>query len=181
MSLSTPRDLFVHELSDTMSAEHIVREVLGAMAEETDNTEARKAMEHHQKETEQQIKNLEKVFDMLGEKPEQTSCHAAEGLKKEYDQLQQEKPEGHVKELGLLAGAGKTEHYEIASYTMLHQMAKDLGEKEVAELLKENLDQEKEMARTVQSLAKGVGKEVKAELKEQDKQAKNAEGASSTS
>jgi ferritin-like metal-binding protein YciE len=180
MSLATPRELLVHELSDTMSAEHIVHKVLGEMASQTDNTEARKAMEHHQKETEQQIKNLEKVFDMLGEQPEQTTCHAAEGLKKEHDALKEEKPEGHVKELGLLAGAGKTEHYEIASYMMLHQMAKDLGEKEVAELLKENLDQEKEMARTVQSLAKEVGKEIKVEMKEQARQEKEAEKAAAS-
>jgi ferritin-like metal-binding protein YciE len=166
MSLNTPRDLFIHELSDTLSAEHIVLKVVGEMATETGNAEARKAIEHHHKETEQQIQNLEKVFDLLGEKPEETTCHAAEGLRKEHDALKEEKPEGNVKELGLLAGAGKTEHYEIASYTMLMQMAKNLGEKEVADLLKENLDQEKEMARTVESLARDVGKEVKAELKE---------------
>lgn len=171
MSLATPRDLLIHELSDTMSAEHIVLSVLGDMAAETGNAEARKAMEHHQKETEQQIKNLEKVFDILGEKPEQTTCHAAEGLKKEHEALKEENPEGNVKELGLLAGWDKTEHYEIASYNMLHQMAKDLGEREVAELLKENLAQEKDTARTVQSLAKEVGKEIKAEMKMQEKEA----------
>ncbi len=55
---------------------------------------------------------------------------------------------------------------------MLMQMAKNLGEKEVADLLKENLDQEKEMARTVESLARDVGKEVKAELKELGQAAK---------
>ncbi len=49
---------------------------------------------------------------------------------------------------------------------MLMQMAKDLGAKEAADLLKENLDQEKEMARTVQSLAKQLGKEAKAQMKD---------------
>lgn len=169
MSLKTPRDLFIHELSDTMSAEHIVLEVLGEMVTETENAEAKKAIQHHQKETEQQIENLNKIYELLGESPEETTCHAAEGLRKEHDALKRDKPEGTVKELGLLAGAGKTEHYEMASYTMLVQMAKNLGETEMADLLKENLDQEKEMARTVESLAREVGKEVKAELKEQEK------------
>lgn len=174
MSLSTPRELFVHELSDTLSAEHIIHKGLGDMSRETGNAEAKKAIQHHQDETSQQIKNLEKVFQLLGEKPEETTCHAAEGLKKEHDALLEEKPEGNVLELGLLAAANKTEHYEIASYNLLHQMARDLGETEVAELLKENLDQEKEMARTVQSLAKDVGKDVRAELKEQEKAAANS-------
>jgi ferritin-like metal-binding protein YciE len=177
MTLATPRDLFIHELSDTMSAEHIVLKVLGEMVNETENAEARKAIQHHQKETEQQIANLEKAFELLSESPEETTCHAAEGLRKEHDALKEEKPEGNVKELGLLAGAGKTEHYEMASYTMLITMAKNLGESGVADLLKENLDQEKEMARTVESLAREIGKEVKAELREQEKAQKELAGS----
>lgn len=174
MSLETPRDLFLHELSDTMSAEHIVLKGLGDMAAETDNAEARKAIQHHQKETEEQIQKLEKVFELLGEKPEQTTCFAAEGLKKELDALREEKPEGLVKETGLLAAAFKTEHYEFASYTMLVRMARDMGEKDVADLLQENLDQEKEMARTVKALAREIGKDVKAEVKEQNRAEKEA-------
>jgi len=166
MSLDTPRDLFLHELSDTVSAEHIVLKMLGELQQETSNADVKAALKNHQAETQQQIKNLDKVFKQLGEKPEDTTCHAAEGLKKEHDALKEEQPSPLVLEMGNLAGAAKTEHYEIASYTALVQMAKDLCESEVADLLKENLDQEKEMARTVESLAKQMGKEAKAEMKE---------------
>lgn len=165
MPLETPRDLFLHELSDTISAEHIVLEMLGTLQQETSNPDVKAAVKHHESETKQQIKNLEKVFKQLGEKPEKTTCHAAEGLKQEHEALKEEKPSPMVMELGNLAGAAKTEHYEIASYTALIQMAKDLGETEAADLLKENLDQEKEMAKTVESLAKQLGKEAKAEQK----------------
>jgi ferritin-like metal-binding protein YciE len=166
MSLATPRDLFVHELSDTMSAENIVLKMLGELQTETKNADVKAAVKHHESETRQQIKNLDKAFKLLGEKPEETTCHAAEGLKKEHAALKEEKPSPLVLELGNLAGAAKTEHYEIASYTGLIQMAKDLGETEVAELLKENLDQEKEMAKKVESLAKQVGKDARAQVKE---------------
>ena len=165
MSLQTPRDLFIHELSDAMSAEHIVLKMLGALEQETQQAEVRKAVTHHQQETEQQIANLRKAFELLGAEPEETTCHAAEGLKKEHDALKEENPSELILELGNLAGAMKTEHYEIATYITLHQMAKDLGEKEVADLLDENLTQEKEMARTVQSLVKDLGKDAKAEMK----------------
>jgi ferritin-like metal-binding protein YciE len=168
MSLETPRDLFIHELSDAMSAEHIVHAMLGELGKETQNDEVRKAVTAHQKETEQQIANLEKIFDMLGEKSEDTTCHAAEGLRKEHDSLKEEKPSELILELGNLAGAEKTEHYEIATYIMLQQMAKDLGEKDVEALLKKNLEQEKEMARTVQSLTRSIGKEAKKQMKEME-------------
>lgn len=165
MSLQTPRDLFLHELSDTMSAEHIVEKMLVTLQGETGNSDVKAALKHHHSETLQQIKNIEKAFKQLGEEPEQTTCHAAEGLKKEHDSLKEESPSALVLEIGNLAGAAKTEHYEMASYNMLIQMAKDLGETEVVELLKQNLDQEKEMARKVESLARQVGKDAKKEEK----------------
>lgn len=167
MTLATPRELFVHELSDTVSAENIVLEMLGELVNETKIPDVKAAVKHHQDETKQQLKNLTKVFSLLGEKPEKTTCHAAEGLKEEHKALKEEKPSPLVLEVGNLAGAAKTEHYEIASYNALIQMAKDLGEPEVAALLKENLDQEKEMARKVESLARQVGKEVRKDLKTQ--------------
>ncbi len=166
MSLETPRDLFLHELSDTVSAEHIVLKMLGELQQETGNADVKAALKNHESETRQQIKNLDKVFKQLGEKPEDTTCHAAEGLKKEHDALKEEQPSPLVLEIGNLAGAAKTEHYEIASYTALVQMARDLGEREIVDLLSENLSQEKEMARTVESLAKQVSKEAKAQMKE---------------
>lgn len=166
MALETARDLFIHELSDTMSAEHIILGMLGELETESGNDDVKAAVKHHQVETRHQIKNLEKVFKLLGEKPEETTCHAAEGLKQEHDALKEEDPSPLVLEVGNLAGAAKTEHYEIASYTLLMQMAKDLGESDIAELLKENLDQEKEMGRKVEALAKQVGKDVKKEVKE---------------
>ena len=167
MTLATPRELFVHELSDTVSAENIVLEMLGELIKETKIADVKAAVKHHEAETKQQLKNLDKIFSLLGEKPEETTCHAAEGLKEEHKALKEEKPSPLVLEVGNLAGAAKTEHYEIASYTALIQMAKDLGETDVAALLKENLDQEKEMAKTVESLSKQVGKDVRADLKAQ--------------
>ncbi len=167
MALTTARELFLHELSDTLSAENIVLEMLGTLQQETGNSDVKAALKHHETETKGQISTLAKVFTMLGEEPEETTCHAAVGLKKEHQALKDENPSPLVLEIGNLAGAAKTEHYEMASYTGLIQMARDLGETEVADLLKESLDQEKEMARTVESLAKQVGKEAKAEAKEQ--------------
>ena len=162
MPLTTPRELFLHELSDTLSAENIVVKMLATLQGETKKSDVRAALKQHESETKQQIKNLDKIFVLLGEQPEETTCHAAEGLKKEHEALKEEQPSPLVLEVGNLAGAAKTEHYEIASYSALIQMSRSLGETEVTKLLKENLDQEKEMARKVESFARDIGKEVKA-------------------
>jgi len=165
MSLATPRDLFIHDLSDMLSAENIIRGMLGEVIKETKVPDHKKAFQDHLKETEAHIKNLQSVFKTIGEQPEPIVCHGAEGLKKEHDSLKEEKPTGHVLEMGLLGGASKTEHYEIASYTDLVQMAKDLGEPDAARLLKVNLDQEKAMSKTLETLSKAVGQDYKTMVK----------------
>jgi ferritin-like metal-binding protein YciE len=161
MTMSSARELFIHELSDTLSAENIIYKMLGKVAKETQLPEARKGYEKHLKETEQHIANVEAAFKSLGEAPEKTTCLAAKGLSEEHDALKEEEPTGHALELGLLGGAGKTEHYEIASYTLLVQMAKDLGETEAVKLLQANLDDELTMAKEVEKLATSVSRDAK--------------------
>jgi ferritin-like metal-binding protein YciE len=168
MSLSTPRELFVHELADMLSAEQIILGLLPELQKESRYPDAKKAFKDHEQETRQQIKNLQTVFKTIGEQPEPTTCHAAEGLKKEHEALHEEQPTPDVLEAGNIGGAAKTEHYEIATYTVLIQMARDLGEPEAAKLLRENLNQEKEMAKRVNAIGKELGKAAKAKTQRQN-------------
>ncbi len=92
MPLSTPRDLFIHELSDTMSAEQIILKMLSELQKEAEHPEAKQAFKEHEDETRQQIKNLEEIFKTLGAQAEETTCHAAEGLRQEHEALHQEDP-----------------------------------------------------------------------------------------
>jgi ferritin-like metal-binding protein YciE len=162
MSLSSPRELFVHELADTLSAEQIILGMLPELQKESRHPGAKKAFKEHEQETRQQIKNLQAVFKTIGETPAPTTCYAAEGLKKEHEALRGEQPTPDVLEAGNMGGAAKTEHYEIATYTTLVQMATDLGERDAAKLLRENLNQEKEMAKRVNAISKELGKAAKA-------------------
>jgi ferritin-like metal-binding protein YciE len=162
MSITEPRELLVHELADMMSSENIIVKMLPELQKEATDPEAKEAFKHHEAETRKQIKRLEEVFKTLGEKPEPTTCYATEGLKQEHEHLHKEKPSEEVLALAGLLGAAKTEHYEIASYSGLVQLAKALGEKDVAALLQETLDEETAMAKKVEALAKAAGKEAAA-------------------
>ena len=162
MPLTTPRELFVHELSDAMSAEQIILKLLPELGKEARHPAVKQAFAEHERETREQIDKLKAVFEALGEATERTTCHAAEGLRQEHQALHEEGPSPEVLEMGILGGAAKTEHYEIATYTTLQQMARDLGERDAARLLGENLAQEKAMAKRVQDLTKLLGKEAKA-------------------
>jgi ferritin-like metal-binding protein YciE len=161
MSLAAPRDLLIHELGDMLSAENIIAKMLPELAKEAQQTDIRDAFKEHERETKEQIKRLQAAFKELGEKPENTTCFATEGLKQEHTSLHEEDPTPQVLEIANLLGAAKTEHYEIASYTGLVQLAKDLGEPAVAELLKQNLDEETAMAKKLTAFSKAMGKGLK--------------------
>lgn len=162
MPMTTARELFVHELSDAMSAEQQILKMLPELQQEAQHAEFRKALKEHEQETQQQVKNIQSIFSQLGEKPEATTCYAVKGLEEEHKAMHEEKPSPEILEMANLGGAAKTEHYEMAMYTGLVQMAKDLGERDAAKLLQENLDQEKAMAKRVEALAKDLGKEMSA-------------------
>jgi ferritin-like metal-binding protein YciE len=161
MPITTVRELFVHELSDAMSAEQQILKMLPELQQEALNSELKQALKEHEAETEQQVKNLEAVFKQIGEKPEETTCFGVKGLADEHQALHEEDPSPELLEMANVSGAEKTEHYEIVTYTGLIQMAKDLGEKESAQLLQENLDQEKAMAKRVAALSKELSKQAK--------------------
>jgi ferritin-like metal-binding protein YciE len=174
MAMNTPRDLFLHELADTLSAEHIIAKMIPPIAGKVKDEELRDAMRAHAKETKQHIKNLEACFKALSEQPEQMVCHGAEGLQKEVDAFLEEQPVAEILTLFAAGAAGKTEQYEIESYTGLIDMAKLLGEKEVVKLLQENLKQEQAMSKTVEAVEKRLGKELITSMREAEAAAANA-------
>src|SRR5919106_3245219 len=62
--------LFVHQLKDTYFAENAILKGLPELAEAAQSEELKGALAVHVKETEQQVKRLEQVFQIVGEKPE---------------------------------------------------------------------------------------------------------------
>ncbi|MBA2598691.1 MAG: DUF892 family protein [Chloroflexota bacterium] len=159
MPLTTPRELFLHELADAMSAEQQILKMLPELQEEARNSEVREALQEHEAETRQQVENIQEVFRQFGETPETTTCLAMQGIAAEHQALHQEEPPPEILEMANLIGAAKTEHYEMAMYAALVQLAKDLGEDDAAQLLQDNLDQEKAMAVRVETLAREMGQQ----------------------
>lgn len=157
--IETPRELFLHELGDILYVERkLSDEVLPKLIGEVQDDDLRKGLERHLEETRQHVTNVEQVFDTLGEEPQAEKCIGFEGLKKEHDQLVEDAGPDLV-DLVDTGAAARTEHYEIAAYEGLIPMARALEEREAVGLLEENLKQEKEALREVESVAKRLSKE----------------------
>ena len=123
--------------------------------------EFRKGLEKHLNETRTHVQKVKQVFETLGETPETEECIGFEGLKREKEKMTSEVSDSLIDSVNTGAAA-RTEHYEIAAYTGLIEMARALGEQDVVNMLDENLKQEKEALRHVESVEKTIRDEIKA-------------------
>jgi ferritin-like metal-binding protein YciE len=157
--ITTPRDLFLHELGDILYVERaLAKETLPKLIDEVSDEEFRSGLESHLEQTRQHVANVEEVFELLGEEPQVEPCIGFEGLKKEHDQLIEESASALV-DIVDIGAAARTENYEIAAYEGLRRMAKAMGEDEAVALLDENLKQEKETLREVEKIATRLSNE----------------------
>lgn len=148
------RELFIDGLKDIYWAEKHLTKVLPKMKKASTSEELATALDEHLEVTKNQITRLEEVFKALGEKAQAKKCDAMEGLSKEGDSIVEETEDGTAtRDVGIILACQKVEHYEIASYGGLVQLAKTLGEDKVAKLLQETLDEEKEADETLTEVA----------------------------
>lgn len=148
------KELFIDELKDIYWAEKHLTKALPKMKKAATSEELANAFEQHLEVTQGQIERAERVFEMLDMTPRAKKCEAMDGLVKEAEEMIGELPKGTmVRDAGLIICAQKVEHYEIAAYGSLVQLAKTMGEKDIANLLQETLDEEKDADQTLTELA----------------------------
>ena len=137
--------LFTDSLKDIYWAEKQLTKTLPKMKKAATTDELKSAIEEHLTQTEGHVKRLEQVFDMCGKKVQAKKCDAMEGLIKEGDSIVEETQQGSMtRDAGIIMAAQKVEHYEIATYGSLVQIAKTLGMNDAAEVLHQTLDEEKQ-------------------------------------
>jgi len=153
--ITKPEELFVHELQDMYYAEQTLTKVLPKLASQSTDRELSKVFTSHLAETKEQIENLEQVFQNIGKPAKGERCPGIEGIKEEHESFMQENdPTPALLDMHLTGAAARAEHYEIAAYTGLIEKARALGERDSVKLLQENLRQEKEAAKKVESISK---------------------------
>ena len=142
MGMQSIQELFEHELKDMYGAERSLLDALEQMADESSDREIKRAYTQHRKETQGQIKRIERIFKAVGRRPEEQTCLGIEGLIKEKKAFMREKPSDELIEFFNLGAGQKTERYEITAYEHLIDMADKLGLPDVVELLEESLQEE---------------------------------------
>ncbi len=138
-------DFFIDEIKDIYWAEKHLTRALPKMQKASTSSQLAAAFADHLVATKEHVARLEQVFELLGKKAQAKKCDAMEGLVKEGEGIIEDTDKGTAtRDVGLILAAQKVEHYEIATYGGLTQLAKTLGLKEIAGLLAQTLAEEKE-------------------------------------
>ncbi|MDE1150614.1 MAG: ferritin-like domain-containing protein [Azospirillaceae bacterium] len=152
--IETMNDLFVHQLKDIYYAEKRILKALPDMVEKATNPELKQGFETHLRETQGQIQRLEQVFQLHGVEPEAVKCPAIDGILDEADDVAGDVEDKQVLDAALVAAAQAVEHYEISRYGTLVAWAQLLGRDDCAQLLADNLAEEKATDEKLTALAR---------------------------
>jgi ferritin-like metal-binding protein YciE len=136
---------FHDELKDIYWAEKHLTKALPKMQKAATTDQLQQAIEEHTAQTEEHVARLEQVFELLGKKAQAKKCDAMEGLVKEGESVVEDTEDGSMtRDVGIIVSSQKVEHYEIAAYGGLVQLAKTMGQDEIAGILEQTLQEEKE-------------------------------------
>ncbi|HEV7424128.1 MAG TPA: ferritin-like domain-containing protein, partial [Candidatus Paceibacterota bacterium] len=142
---------------------------LPKMAKAATSPELKEAFTNHLEETKVHVERLEQVFEILEEKAQGKKCEAMEGITKEGDGVIEDTETGtSTRDVGLILSGQKVEHYEIATYGGLVQLARNLGRDDVADLFEQTLEEEKAADQLLTTVAEDSVNYEAAEEKEED-------------
>jgi len=145
MGESSPlKELFIDGVRDLYWAENHLVKSLPKMISAATSPALISAIDAHLSETKGHVARIEQIFSLLGEKAVAKKCDAMEGLTKEGEGVIEETEAGTAtRDAGIILASQKVEHYEIATYNGLYQLATTLGLQEVADILEQTLSEEK--------------------------------------
>jgi ferritin-like metal-binding protein YciE len=137
------QSLYTIQLRHLLSSENQIVKGLEKTIEAASDPQLKEAFQSHLQETQVHAQRLEDILnDTLGN-AEDKKCAVTAQLISAGETIVRESDEGAVRDAGLIAGAQKIEHFEIASYGSARDWALLLGRREHAAMLQKSLEEEK--------------------------------------
>ena len=174
MRIETLEKLFLEELADIRSAEQQTLKALPKMVKAANDAELKESLEEHRRVTEEHLERLDRIFELMGQRPAAKKCKGMAGLLDEAQEVLKKEMDPALMDAAIIAAAQRVEHYEMAVYGTLRSFADQLGSGEVARLLERTLDEEKEADLQLTEIAHSVVNPQAAEEEEGDDEARAA-------
>ena len=153
MPITSLQDLYLNKLQLTHDAERQILQALPQLAQAVQSSELRQGLEAHQRQTEEQVRRLEQIFQREGQRPQSVQCASMRALIQEGQQLLQQVQDPDTRDALIIAAAQAVEHHEIAAYGTARTWARQLGRDEDAELLQQTLQEEEQTDKQLTQIA----------------------------
>jgi ferritin-like metal-binding protein YciE len=134
--------LFENGLREMYAAENLLINSLAEFTAACFNPELGQAIKEQLGKTERQQERLNKIFSRLVIEKEQGSCKVVETLVEEAFSLRENSESNAVRDAALIITLQKIEHYQIAAYGSLCELANLLGYNKIAAELDRSLEEE---------------------------------------
>jgi|SRR5579871_2697969 len=167
MGLQSLKDVLEEQLVDLYSAETQLVEALPKMEKAASNDELKTAFKEHLEETKGHVKRVEDALGEMGAKAGSEECEAMKGLIAEGEEIIEMEGDPTAKDVALIAAAQRVEHYEIAAWGTVRQLAKECGYDGIEELADQTVDEESQADTLLTKIA--TGGMMKAGVNEQSK------------
>jgi Mn-containing catalase len=153
--LAPMTELLVDQLRDILHAEKQLLKALPKMAKAARTLQLQNLFEVHLEETEQQVERLNECLKALGAPARAKPCKGMAGLVEEGDEVMDEgkKKDDAPADLSLIGAALRVEHYEIAAYTTARNLALQIHQPGIVQLLTMSLGEEQNAGQLLDQVA----------------------------
>ena len=159
MKIETMEKFLYEELKDIYDAEKQLTKAIPKLIKAANSEDLRTALEEHLEVTERQVTRLEEVFELIGQPAKGKTCAGMKGLISEGSEAAAEDANELFKDAAIIGAAQRVEHYEIAAYGVVRELAERLGNQQAADLLEETLNEEKEADEKLNEIAAALYEE----------------------
>ena len=167
-NLDSLEELLQDELKDIYDAEKQLTKALPKLAKNATADELRTAFQEHLRQTEQHMERLEQIFEQMGLPARGKTCKGMKNLLAVGDEMIGEAEDDATRDALMIAAAQKVEHYEIAAYGTMRTWATVLGKTDIAGLLEDTLEEEKETDQKLTQIAESFINQAAAEGGEEE-------------
>ncbi|WP_376087913.1 DUF892 family protein [Roseomonas sp. CCTCC AB2023176] len=138
------KQMLADQFKDAYSAEKQGVAAMRKTIRQVSDPALKEGMQAHLEQAQSQQERIEQALEALGARPGRKVCEAMRGLVEEAMHEMEEQEKGPVMDVVIVAAQQRMEHYEIAAYGTMAELAKAMGQEEAARIAGEILQEEKQ-------------------------------------
>lgn len=145
------------QLCDMFCAEMQLSKVLAKISSKATDPRLKQIVEEYKEKNDEQIFHFKQAFNLLYSQNKNAKCDVIDAMLKEAIDITRKNTNHQVIDRGLINVLQQVVQYQLTGFKIICNYAETLGFYDVAKLLKQNLNDGKEIDRKLANLAKETG------------------------